>query len=59
MSQELIVRDYRYTKIEIEQMFIEEGFEVIFSKYVQARKWNIGNPLNNPTNPILSKASHS
>lgn len=41
LPQELIVRDYRYTKIEIEQMFIDSGFEVIFSKYVQAGKWNI------------------
>ena len=41
LPQELIVRDYRYTKIEIEQLFTEVGFEVIFSKYVQAGKWDI------------------
>ena len=41
LPQELIVRDYRYTKIEIEKMFTEVGFEVVFSKYVQAGKWDI------------------
>jgi len=40
LPQELIVRDYRYTKIEIEEMFIKLGFEVIFSRYVQAGKWD-------------------
>ena len=41
LPQELIVRDYRYTKMEIEQMFVKLGFEVLFSKYVQAGKWDI------------------
>ena len=39
LPQELIVRDYRYTKNEIEQMCIESGFEVIFSRYIQDGKW--------------------
>lgn len=41
LPQELIVRDYRYTKVEIEQMCIDIGLEVIFSRYVQAGKWEV------------------
>ncbi len=39
LPQELIVRDYRYTKKEIEQMCIDVGLEVVFSRYVQAGRW--------------------
>ncbi len=41
LPQELIVRDYRYTKIDIEQMCISAGLEVIFSRYIQAGKWEV------------------
>jgi len=44
LPQELIVRDYRYTKKEIETMCEDAGFEILLSRYVQAGKW--GNPLN-------------
>jgi 2-polyprenyl-3-methyl-5-hydroxy-6-metoxy-1,4-benzoquinol methylase len=39
LPQELIVRDYRYTKLDIEQMCTDAGLEVIFSRYVQAGQW--------------------
>jgi SAM-dependent methyltransferase len=41
LPQELIVRDYRFTKDEIEQMCINAGFEIIFSRYVQAGRWDM------------------
>jgi 2-polyprenyl-3-methyl-5-hydroxy-6-metoxy-1,4-benzoquinol methylase/GNAT superfamily N-acetyltransferase len=41
LPRELIVRDYRYTKIEIEQMCKDVGLEIMFSRYVQAGKWEI------------------
>lgn len=41
LPQELIVRDYRYTKMDIEQMCINSGLEVIFSRYIQAGKWEV------------------
>jgi len=41
LPQELIVRDYRYTKIDIEQMCKKAGLKVIFSRYIQAGKWEV------------------
>lgn len=41
LPQELIVRDYRYTKVDIEQMCINVGLEIIFSRYIQAGKWEV------------------
>lgn len=41
LPQELIVRDYRYTKLEIETMCMNIGLEVIFSRYVQAGNWDV------------------
>jgi len=41
LPQELIVRDYRYTKFDIEKMCTNVGLEIIFSRYVQAGKWDI------------------
>ncbi len=44
MSAEFIIRDRRYTKNEISDLLIENGFKIIESKYVQLGKW--GNTLN-------------
>jgi 2-polyprenyl-3-methyl-5-hydroxy-6-metoxy-1,4-benzoquinol methylase len=41
LPQELIVRDYRYTKTDIENMCTDAGLNIIFSRYVQAGKWDI------------------
>ena len=41
LPQELIVRDYRYTKFDIEKMCTNVGLEIIFSRYVQAGKWEV------------------
>lgn len=41
LPQELIVRDYRFTKDDIEKMCTDAGFEIIFSRYVQAGRWDI------------------
>jgi len=41
LQKELIVRDYRYSKREIEDMCKNAGFSVVMSRYVQAGKWDI------------------
>ncbi len=41
LPQELIVRDYRYTKKEIEEMCTNVGFEIVTSRYVQAGRWDV------------------
>ena len=41
---ELVVRDRRYTRNEIEQMCKEVGFEVLFSRYVSAKDWETNLP---------------
>ncbi len=48
LPQELIVRDRRYTMIQIIQMCQNVGLEVLTSSYVQAGKWDIN---LNPTDP--------
>ena len=54
LPQELIVRDYRYSKEEIEKICRDIGFEVIFSRYVQAGKWEIElNATDNNAKEIL------
>jgi SAM-dependent methyltransferase/GNAT superfamily N-acetyltransferase len=40
LPEELIVRDYRFTKNEIEQMCMNAGFKILFSRYVQAGAWD-------------------
>ncbi|WP_333804907.1 GNAT family N-acetyltransferase [Sulfurospirillum sp.] len=40
LPREFIVRDKRYTKDEIETMCQRVGFKIIFSRYVQAGKWD-------------------
>lgn len=39
LPAELLVRDRRFTKQEIEDMCRETGFEVLLSRYVKAGKW--------------------
>jgi len=41
LQKELIVRDYRYSKQEIEDMSKNVGFSVVMSRYVQAGKWDV------------------
>jgi 2-polyprenyl-3-methyl-5-hydroxy-6-metoxy-1,4-benzoquinol methylase/ribosomal protein S18 acetylase RimI-like enzyme len=41
LHQELIVRDYRFDRVHIENMCKEVGFHIKCSRYVQAGKWNI------------------
>ena len=40
LPQELIVRDYRYTKSQIEMMCVDMGLEIVMSRYVQAGRWD-------------------
>lgn len=44
MSAEFIIRDRRYSKNEISDLLIENGFKIIDSKYVQLGNW--ANSLN-------------
>lgn len=48
LPQELIVRDLRYRKSEIEEMCEEIGLKVIWSRYVQAGNWDIELNSTNP-----------
>ncbi len=41
LPQELIVRDVRYTKNQIEEMCKKVGLKVLLSRYVQAGKWDV------------------
>lgn len=45
LDSEYIVRDRRYAQKEIESMFIEKGFSIIDSRFVQAGHWDV--PLKN------------
>jgi 2-polyprenyl-3-methyl-5-hydroxy-6-metoxy-1,4-benzoquinol methylase/GNAT superfamily N-acetyltransferase len=54
LPAELIVRDKRFARKEIERMCVSVGLEVIWSRYVSAGKWNV--PLskhNNKAKEIL------
>lgn len=53
---EHIVRDKRFTKSEIEMMCTEAGFDVIFSRFVNARDWETGfNSVDKSAKEILLK----
>jgi SAM-dependent methyltransferase len=41
LQKELIVRDYRYSKREIEGICKNIGFSIVMSRYVQAGRWDV------------------
>ena len=54
LPQELIVRDLRYTKKQIEEMCKSVGLEVQLSRYVQAGKWDVElSPIDPKAKEIL------
>jgi len=53
---ELIVRDKRFTKAEIESMCESVGLKVLFSRFVNARNWEVElNPTDKAAKEILVK----
>ncbi|MCQ2336002.1 MAG: bifunctional N-acetyltransferase/class I SAM-dependent methyltransferase [Paludibacteraceae bacterium] len=50
LSAEYLVADYRFTKLELEQMFKDNGFSVLDAKYVQLGHWET------PLQPTDSRA---